>query len=148
MNKKVLVSIAALVIASYATDIPAGAQEQKILKLDKNTSFVLFELMAVITQTDSLVSVNSIIPTGRKSDENGGTDLREGDVIVMANGRRITGVKEMHEIYDKLQTGEPFKLGVRRGKEMLIISVPKSDSDKMQSGGRMIIRKAETDDKK
>jgi len=148
MRKKVLVSTAFLVLASSAAVLHAGAQEQKLLRLDKDTSFVLFELMAVITQTDSLVSVNTIIPTGEKRDESGGADLQEGDVIVMANGRRITGVKDMHEIYDKLQTGEPFKLGVRRGKEMLIISVPKSDSDKMEGGGRMIIRKAATDDKK
>jgi hypothetical protein len=56
-------------------------------------------------------------------------------------------VKDLHEIYDKLQVGEPFKLGVRRGKETFMRSVPKMDPEKMQGDG-MIIRRAETDDKK
>ena len=116
MQKRILVSIASLAFAAYSSSLNARPQESQELRLNRETSFVLFELMAVMSESDSVVSVSAIIPVERKSADSGEVDLQEGDVILMANGRRIAGVKDLHEIYDKLQTGEPFKLGVRRGR--------------------------------
>lgn len=148
MQKRILVSIASLAFAAYAGSLDARPQEQQELRLNRETSFVLFELMAVMSESDSVVSVSTIIPVERKSADSGEVDLQEGDVILMANGRRIAGVKDLHEIYDKLRTGEPFKLGVRRGEETFMRSVLKMDPEKVQGGGGMIIRRSETDDKK
>jgi len=147
MKKWILFSIVSVALAACAGALEARPQERQELRLDRETSFILFELMAVMSESDSVVSVSRIIPTQRKSADSGEVDLEEGDVILMANGRRIAGVKDLHEIYDKLQIGEPFKLGVRRGKETFMRSVPKMDPEKMQGGG-MIIRRTETDDKK
>lgn len=147
MKKWILVAVASLSLAACAGALDARPQETQELRLNRETSFVLFELMAVMSESDSVVSVIRIIPMQRKGADSGEVDLQEGDVILMANGRRICGVKDLHEIYDKLQTGETFKLGVRRGEETFMRSVSKMDPEKMQGGG-MIIRRSETDDKK
>ena len=45
----------------------------------------------------------------------------------MANGRRVTSTKDLQSIYDTLAIGNPFKLGVKRGEEMLLVSFTKGD---------------------
>ena len=147
MKKWILVSIASLSLAACAGALEARPQERQEFRFDSETSFILFELMAVMSESDSVVSVSKIIPGQVKSTDSVEVDLEEGDVILMANGRRIAGVKDLHEIYDNLQAGEPFRLGIRRGRETFMRSVFKLDPEKMKGNG-LIIRRSETDDKR
>ncbi|MEE8583231.1 MAG: hypothetical protein V3T83_00070 [Acidobacteriota bacterium] len=54
-------------------------------------------------------------------------DLKEGDVIVIADGQPLTSIDDFKKIYEEAEVGAEISLGVRRENEVMVLSFPKPD---------------------
>ena len=88
--------------------------------------FVLVELGAVIVTSEGKLTIEHILPNDRlpKSVD---ANLKEGDVILMANAKKLKTVKELEDLYQSLGIGSELKLGVQRGDGRFIVSIAKAD---------------------
>ena len=66
-------------------------------------------------------------PAENRRDPYKGVDLQTGDLILMANGKRVKTIKELTDAYASTSVGAEFKLGIQRGKEMMLVAFPKAD---------------------
>jgi len=69
-------------------------------------------------------------------------DLKEGDEVGMANGKRVKTIKELREIYEASKPGEEFKLGIKRDGRAQIVTFERKEMNSMPGGGRMVMRTA------
>ena len=46
---------------------------------------------------------------------------------MMVNGKTAKKAADLHEVYDKLKTGDEFKLGIKRDNQMFILNIKKAD---------------------
>lgn len=85
------------------------------------------ELGAVIIQADSILTVGPSMPGADRPAAYRTVDVKTGDTLLMANGKRLHTAAALQEIYDKLKVGETVKLGLRRGKDLLVATFAKAD---------------------
>jgi len=114
------------------------AQARTVQLLPDQDVFMLSELGAVIVDSENGPTILMVIPREKRTEAYRDVDLREGDTILMVNGKKITGARRLKEIYEGLKIGDELKLGIRRGKEMLIESVVKADPDKLPAQVMML----------
>lgn len=107
---------------AFFSDEQAFAQQR--MTLDANSSLILQELKAVLVEQDDEIVVR--VRLGG-NDDSPGDKLLTGDVILMANGKRIKDIATIREIYDNLKDDEEIKIGVRRGEERFIVRAKKGD---------------------
>lgn len=120
MKKLVLIPI--FFFIAFFSDEQAFAQQR--MTLDANSSLILQELKAVLVEQDDEVVVR--IRLGG-NDDTPGDKLLAGDVILMANGKRIKDIATIRDIYNNLKDDEEIKVGVRRGEERFIVRAKKGD---------------------
>jgi PDZ domain-containing secreted protein len=94
-------------------------------------------LLAVQKDT---IFVDELLPKEARAEENKELDIQKGDRILMVNAKSVKAIKEFKTIYDDLKIGDDMKWGIRRGKELMIITFKKGDPEKMKSGKKMIMR--------
>lgn len=90
-------------------------------------AFLLKELGAAIALDNGAMKVLNVMPPDQRPASYKDVDLRQDDVVVMANGRRLVGTKDLQSIYDGLKVGDEFKLGVKRKEEVHLLSLKKGD---------------------
>jgi len=56
-------------------------------------------------------------------------DLKVNDEIFMANGKKLTSVEQLKEIYEELETGAVLKIAVKRDGQSKIVSFVKADPE-------------------
>lgn len=107
--------------------IPAYAQQMKILRAGEGGGFLIAELMTFIGPENNQLVVTDRMPTDRLPKEYQAVDIRQGDIILMANGKKVSKPDELEKLYESLTVGQELKLGIKRGSEMLIASFKKAD---------------------
>jgi S1-C subfamily serine protease len=114
-------------------------QEPKRMKrtISSDNAVIIREIGAVITPKEEQLIVEIILGNHEKTD----TDIKKGDIILMANGKRVKTVKELRQQYDNANVGEEFKLGVKRDEHLLLVKFErKSDEELNKTGGGMVMR--------
>jgi PDZ domain-containing secreted protein len=96
------------------------------------------ELSAMIMEEGKDLRVDHIMEPEMRMKGYEKTDLKEGDKILMANGKKVGSMKELKEIYNKVATGETVKFGVKREEGTLIASFVKADPKDMPKMKMMI----------
>ena len=89
--------------------------------------FLLKELGAVCAVDGGVVKAITVMPPAQRPAAYKDVDLQQDDVILMANGRHIATVNDLQLLYDSLAVGGLFKLGVKRGEEMHLVSLTKGN---------------------
>jgi S1-C subfamily serine protease len=129
-RNRALVIAAAFVLLSGLL-IPSGqAQQTQTRSFEIKNAQGVFnfpELGAVIIQSDSILTVGPALPGARRPAEYREVDLKTGDTLLMVNGKRIRTAAELEAVYENLAIGETLKLGLRRGKDLLLASFAKAD---------------------
>ncbi len=134
MQQRSLVLLLALfLLASFA----AESQQMKIIRRgpggDQTKTFnqddllVIPELSAVLLVQDKEIIVDHIMEPEMRLKGHETTDAKEGDKVLMADGKRLAGIKDLRELYEKAAPGATVKLGIRRGEEMVLASFVKVD---------------------
>jgi len=81
----------------------------------------------LVTADGKTLTVRFVSPPPNRTEPYRNVDLREGDVVLMINGKRVRTVAEITSAYAATPVGAELKIGVERGKEMLIASFAKAD---------------------
>lgn len=93
--------------------------------------FMIQEVGGLVTLSDDGVKIEMVMPPDQRPKEFKDVDLMAGDIIKMANGKKIDDVAKIKEIYEALKPGETLKFGINRDGKMMIVSMVKGDPDKM-----------------
>lgn len=95
----------------------------------------------LVFENDSLKVLIEPIPASQRPAAYREVDLRQGDVVMMINGKRFKSAEEANAILNSVVVGEEIKLAVRRDEAIRMVSFPKADPDKME-GAQVMIRTA------
>lgn len=107
-----------------------AAPEMKMVTIggdDMDGSAMIGELGALIFEKDSTLTVEHVMEANMRPKVYKDVDLVKGDVIMMANGKRTYTADALSLVLDSLKAGDDIKLGVRRDKDMQIVSFKKAD---------------------
>ncbi len=117
-----------------------SAQEPKRItrSFSSDNSVIIREVGAVITTKDDNLVVEVILGNNEKES----ADIVKDDLVLMANGKKLKSMKDLRDQYDNAKIGDEFKLGLKRGENLMISTfVKKSDEELNKAGnGRMMIR--------
>jgi serine protease Do len=90
---------------------------------------------------DKKIVVENVMPADMRDKSYKDVDLKESDVIMMVNGKKVSSIKDCEDIYNNVKTGEEFKMGINRNDKMFIAGFKKANPEELQSAGKMIIKK-------
>jgi S1-C subfamily serine protease len=142
----VLVSVSVSYVTSFAQQ-PGGHRIVRTIggpgSFD-GQPFSLGELGAIIAKDSSGLSVIFVGPDNMRSKAYQSVDLRQGDRILMGNGKKLNSSEELQKLYDSLAVGADLQLGVKRDGQLLIISLPKADPKDLPKRQMMVMK---SDDK-
>jgi len=106
--------------------------------------FLINELGAVISESDGQIRVDMILPPNQRDEKYIAVDIRVGDIIKMFNGKSISSVKQVEDIYSNLKVGDDVKFGIRRDRDMLIAKFVKADPEDLPA--KMMVMTITDDD--
>ena len=89
--------------------------------------FTLGEVGAVVVDNGKEIKVLHAMPVDMRPKAYKDIDLKDGDVVLMCNGKRLKTLKELEEAYNATAVGADFKMGVKRGDERMIVAFAKAD---------------------
>lgn len=90
--------------------------------------FRIPELSVVLSEADEkTVKVEMAMPSDMRREPYRNVDIKEGDIILYLNGKRIKKVKDFEEKYGTLEIGEKVQIGIKREDNRFIISFEKAD---------------------
>ena len=122
MNKAIFVFLLIL-------SLSLKAQETRTFTFSSENTFMLKEITTIIQEVkqddDTKILVELIPPISNEKYKN--INLQKGDEILFMNGNRVKGVKDLHDTYNSLKTGDEIKLGVKRGKERFFVTLVKEE---------------------
>ena len=90
---------------------------------------MLREVGAVLIEEDGQLKFLVVMPSDQRPEAYRSVDLKQDDILLMFNGKRIKTVSDLTAAYDTLKAGDEIKLGIKRGVDMRIVSLPKADPD-------------------
>lgn len=112
----------------------------KNVKTFKGEMFDIPELGAIIVKSDSgNLKVEHVMPPEARPKAYADVDIKTGDEILVANGKRVKTIKEIEQIYKAVSVGGEVKLGVQRGQEMMISRFAKADPKDLPQRKMMIM---------
>jgi S1-C subfamily serine protease len=91
----------------------------------------LRELAAMVALTDGKLVVDNVFDKAMRPKGYDAVDIRQGDVILMVNGKRVKSAADLRQEYTSVPTGSSVKLGIQRNEKMLIVSFDKADPAKL-----------------
>ena len=107
--------------------------------------FHIPELSAMIADDGGKLVVDHIMEPEMRAKGYEKTDVKEGDIILMANGKKLNGLPDLKDLYTTATVGATVKFGMKRTDEMLIASFIKADPKSMPRM-RMMISHGEDED--
>ena len=142
-----ILAMSALLICSLcATNATAQGQVLKTVESDNQggtmmtfsaeNSMLIPGLTAMISSTDSKLEVDFIPPGDQRDPAYKDVDIRQGDILMMLNGKRLKSIAQLRKLYERLEVGAEIKVGLKRGKDMVIVAFPKADDSQM--GGQVV----------
>lgn len=123
---------------SLLTLASAWQEPKRITRtLSADDAVIIRELGAVIVPKENVLTVEIILGNNEKQD----ADIQKDDLILMANGTKVTSVKELRTHYDDAAAGSEFKLGVKRGENLLLVKFTRKSEEELgkASGGKTMI---------
>lgn len=118
--------------------IQKGDSGQKIQS--EGDVFMVPELNAVIAEDSGKISVLNIIQRQGHEADSPNADIKEGDMILMANGKSMKSLGDLKDLYSHAGIGTEVKLGLKRGEAMLMTSFKKADPKDLPQGKVIINR--------
>lgn len=131
---KVLVSYC-LLLTLFAH---AWQEPKRITKtISMDDAMIIREVGAVVAKQNEKLIIDVVLGnTGQQS-----ADIEKGDEILMANGKKVSSLKDLRTLYDKATVGTEFKIGLKRGERLQIAAfIKKSDDELNASGGGMVMK--------
>ncbi len=136
-----------LFVAFQSLFLGQVAGQTRTLKITGDQDiFLLKELGAVISDSEEGLSVLMVMPPEHRAKAYSDVDIREGDIILMMNGKSLKKTTGLEEIYNEMKIGDEIQLGIRRNKELLIVELDKADPDDLPGQVMMMKKGGSKDD--
>ena len=107
--------------------IRQGSGGKMVHTSDVETGFSLPEISAIIGQNGENLVVNHIMEEQIRPKGYEKTEMKEGDIILMADGKKIVNLDDFKKRYHETAVGSMTKLGIKRDNAMMIVSFVKAD---------------------
>jgi len=143
MNRRFSITINFFIILVFSISL----YSQVMIKAKPGEIMNLEELASIILQKDDKVQVEFVMPVDSRPKGYDKVDIQKGDIIFMANGKKVKKMKDLIDIYEKLKSGDKLKLALKRGDERRMISFSKVDPEKLPKR-QMIQMSVDKDGKK
>ena len=127
MMKRVFI-FTLLLTGLFFTD---SVYSQVMIKAESGEMINLAEIGSIVLQKDDKIVVEFVMPKDTRPKGYEKVDVQKGDIIFMANGKKTKHVKELIDIYEKLEIGGNLKMALKRGEENRMIWFSKADPDKL-----------------
>jgi len=138
VNKNLLtrvIIIGVVIMMAVILSTSSGfSQVMKVMKMDAGDAsemFNLSEVGAIIIGTNDTIKVDMAMPGSSRPPEYKDVDIQTGDVIKMVNGKSLTSVAALKDIYEGLEIGEEVKMGIMRESRMHLVKFAKGDPKKL-----------------
>ncbi len=89
------------------------------------------ELAAIVVFDQGKAIVENVLDKKMRPKEYEAVDLRQGDTIMMLNGKRIKSLEDFKSLYSGAGIGSSIKLGIQRSDGMMIVAFDKADPEKL-----------------
>ena len=151
LTKMITLTLTAIIACTFCATI-AMAQGHVVKKVESDSkggkmmtfsaenSMLIPGLTAMISSADNKLKVDFIPPADQRDPAYKKIDIMQGDILMMLNGKRLKSIAQLRELYDGLEVGTEIKVGLMRGKNMVMASFPKADGSQM---GGMVMQVTE-----
>lgn len=127
----ILISSASSLLGQQAFATTEGKPQMRMF----TSGDVVFmpELGAVILLKDKSLVIDVVNPAEQRAKEYKSIDLKQNDEVIMINGKKVTVLADLKSAYDSVAVGSDVKLGIKRDKDMMIVSFPKMDQSNLKN---------------
>ncbi len=135
--------LATLIAVLLTAGSSYGQEPKRITRsISSDDVVILREIGAVISSKDDKLVVDIILGNNEKET----SDVQKDDAVLMANGKKLQSIKDLQEQYEKAKTGDEFKLGLKRGENLLIAKFKKKSEEELNKAGGGMVMQMETQD--
>ena len=121
-----------LLIITLALLVPAAnvcGQVYGEVTVGPDEVFMLPELGALIGVSPNGLMIVMVMPEAHRAEAYKKVDLQKGDFIKMVNGKGVKTCGDLRAAYEALKVGDELKLGIKRDKGLMIVSLSKANAD-------------------
>ena len=104
-----------------------GAQVKITRQIEADGFFMIPELGAAVVQIKDTLKVDLMPPIEQRPKDYASVDLREGDLILLFNGKRVTTAAALESAYKALKIGDQIQLGLKRKDGLHLATFKKAD---------------------
>lgn len=125
-------------VAACATFSQAMAQEATTFRFSASSSVFFPGLGAIAGASEEdpeTITILMVPPAAARPEAAREVDLQDGDIVLMAAGKRLRSIDDLRSAYEQIEVGDPVKLGIQRGEKRFLISFPKAESQQLGEGG-------------
>lgn len=123
--KALLIAVSSVLSTVHAAVLPADSV--KMMRFSPGDGFAIPGPGALVVKEGRDLKVQFVPPAGNRPEQYREVDLQAGDLILMANGKRVKTIRELENAHTATAIGAEFKLGIQRGEQMMIVSFRKAD---------------------
>jgi S1-C subfamily serine protease len=141
----VLLNALVAVAISYACSFAQNSGKMVVRQMGDNAKvmgepFNLAELGSIVLQDSAGLRVAMVAPKDRRPKAYQEIDLREGDLILMCNGKKVATSAELTKTYDEIKVGDKIQIGVKRDGQLMVVSFDKADPATLPARHMMIMK--------
>ena len=117
-------------VLGTAAEVAVGSPQasgQEMMRFSSDDSLMIREIGAITEMSGDELRVVMVMPGEARPEAYRDVDVREGDVIVVVNGRRIRELAAARDLLDEAAPGDEIALGLSRGGRSVIVRFPKAD---------------------
>jgi len=139
-----VIPAAVLLAVALVTAAPAQQIETQTMTFNRDSVVIIPGLGAIIESAGDTLRATFVPPIEMRPDEFKEVDLREKDLILMADGKRLRTTADLRTLLDAAAVGDTIKLGLKRGDDIMISSLVKGDAD--PGSGPVVMMRVEAED--
>jgi len=133
-----MVALSVTMVSARGQSVQEPSGGARTMRFNANSVVFIRELGAIVALEQKALVVKMVAPKEGRSKEAADVDLQVNDEVGMANGKRVTTIKEFRTLYEETPVGSEFKMGVRREGRAVIISFKKKEVKEMPGGMRIM----------
>lgn len=116
-----------------------GPVEKRIV-LKKDDLFTLPEVGGMIVSQQGKLVVVAVASFADRAKEYQDVDLKQDDTVKMVEGKSVKTAGELNAAYEKTPIGAHFRMAIKRGDEMKLVSLTKGDPIKLPQMRRVAMK--------
>lgn len=129
--KPVAIAIVLLLVVTVLTTAMDQEPKRFTKTISSDDAVIIREIGAVIVPKNDQLIVDIILGNNEKGD----SDIQKDDVVMMANGKKVKSVNDLRIHYENGKAGEEFKLGVKRGENLMLVTFRRKSEEELNKAG-------------